>query len=62
MSAVVNGLSGEIKVNGQTYNNVMPNLQLSDEDAASVATFVLNSWGNKGGDVTTGMVAKVRKD
>ncbi len=62
VSAVVNGLSGEIKVNGQTYNNVMPNLQLSDEDVASVVTFVLNNWGNMGGDVTPKMVAKIRKE
>ncbi len=60
VSAVVNGLSGEIKVNGETYNNVMPNLQLSDEDAASVVTFVLNSWGNKGGDVSPKTIARVR--
>ncbi|MCB0420486.1 MAG: nitrite reductase, copper-containing [Bdellovibrionales bacterium] len=47
ISAVKNGLSGEIRVNGEVYNGVMPALDLSDEDIANVLTYVYNSWGNK---------------
>lgn len=60
-NAVVNGLSGEITVNGQTFNSVMPQLQLSDEEIANVATYVLNSWDNIGGEVTPADVQKLKK-
>ncbi|WP_243401243.1 copper-containing nitrite reductase [Leptospira harrisiae] len=42
------GLSGSITVNGQKYNNVMPHLELSNEEIASVLSYVYNQWGNKG--------------
>jgi nitrite reductase (NO-forming) len=60
--AVANGMQGEIKVNGEIYNGVMPKLDLSDEEIANVSTFVLNSWKNKGGEVTPEMVAKIKVD
>ncbi len=58
---VANGLEGEITVNGQNYNGVMPRLNLSDEDIANVLTYVLNNWNNSGGEVTTDQVAKARQ-
>jgi len=61
VTAVLNGLSGPITVNGNDYNAVMPNLSyLSDSDVADVVTFVMNSWGNPGGEVASGEVAAVR--
>jgi len=61
ITAVLNGLSGPITVNGVDYNAVMPNLSyLSDSDVADVVTFVMNSWGNPGGSVSSGEVAAVR--
>jgi nitrite reductase (NO-forming)/hydroxylamine reductase len=61
ISAVLNGLSGPITVNGKDYNAVMPNLSyLSDSDVADIVTFVLNSWGNPGGEVSSGEVAAAR--
>ncbi len=60
-SAVVNGLSGKVTVNGAVYDSVMPKLQVSDEEAANVITYVLNNFGNKGGEVTPEQVKKVRK-
>ena len=39
----------------------MPKQTLSDAQIASVATYVLNSFGNKGGEVTAIDVAKQRK-
>jgi len=61
IEAVLNGLSGPVTVNGKDYNAVMPNLSyLSDEEVADVVTFVMNSWGNPGGEVSSGEVTAVR--
>lgn len=62
-NVVVHGLSGPVNVNGQAYNSVMPPMsQLTDDEAANIATYVLNSWGNPGGRVTSDEVAKRRKE
>ena len=60
---VVNGLKGEITVNGKKYNNVMVPLpsEYTDADAANVITYVMNSWGNTGPVVTAAEVKKARK-
>ncbi len=61
VSAVINGLSGPVTVNGVDYNSVMPALAyLSDSDVADVVTFVMNSWGNPGGEVNSAEVAAAR--
>ena len=60
ISAVVNGLTGEITVNGETYNSVMTRQMLSSEEVANVLTYVYNSWGNSGAVVTKEMVDKVK--
>jgi nitrite reductase (NO-forming) / hydroxylamine reductase len=58
---VVNGLTGEVEVNGIKYNSVMPAMtQLSDKEIADALTYAMNSWGNKGGAVSTTTVAAVR--
>ena len=57
---VVNGLSGPIVVNGETYNGVMPGVLLSDSDIANILTFVLNSFGNEDGEIFAEDVARVR--
>ena len=62
VGTVVHGLTGEITVNGNKFNSVMPALALNDEDVANVLTFVLNSWGNVGGEVKPEDVAKVRAE
>ncbi|WP_341678097.1 cytochrome c [Niveibacterium sp. SC-1] len=41
------GLQGEVTVNGQKYNNIMPPQSLSDADAAAVINYV--SEGLNGG-------------
>lgn len=40
------GQSGELVVNGVTYNSVMMNMGLEDEEVANVMNYILNSWGN----------------
>jgi nitrite reductase (NO-forming) len=59
---VINGQSGEIIVNGQKYNGVMPPVLLSDEQIAHVLTFVRNAWGNTGDIVTVEEVQKVHAE
>lgn len=61
ISTVLHGLSGEITVNGKKYNSQMPAQVLSDQEVASVLTFVYNSWGNNKTEVTEEQVRKIRK-
>lgn len=61
IGTVLQGLSGEVVVNGVTYNNVMPAMShLSDADIANIATFVHGSWGNTPREVSAAEVAEVR--
>lgn len=58
---IVHGLSGEIVVQGTTYNGAMPaQAQLTDYDVAAVATYERLSWGNNDGVVMPEDVARVR--
>ena len=45
--AVKYGLSGEITVNGKTYENIMTPLGLSDEEVVEVMNYIMNAWENK---------------
>jgi len=57
------GQSGEIVVNGITYNNMMMPLGLTDEEVADVMNYILNSWGNQSSQVvTTEEVAAIEAD
>nr|WP_321226424.1 cytochrome c [uncultured Psychroserpens sp.] len=47
------GLSGEITVNGQKYNNVMSSLGLEDSEIADVMNYITNSWGNSNDKLIT---------
>ena len=60
INVLLKGLSGEITVNGETYNGVMPAVQLSDEKMANVLTYILNTWDNNGGEITPEQVADLR--
>jgi nitrite reductase (NO-forming) len=60
IKTVTGGLQGKVTVNGSEYNGVMPAWSLNDEDIANVLTFVYNSWGNSGKDVTSQEVKKYR--
>ncbi|CAI9084779.1 cytochrome c [Candidatus Methylacidiphilum fumarolicum] len=60
---LLNGLSGELKINGQTYNGVMPGWKtaLNDEKLAAVMTYIRNSWGNHGDKVEANEVKQFRE-
>lgn len=58
----LNGVSGPLTVNGKTYNSVMPPMsQLNDDEIANILTFVINSWGNKGGAFSADEIQTVRQ-
>jgi mono/diheme cytochrome c family protein len=52
IQTVIFGRQGEVVVNGQKFNNSMPSFPLTDEDIANVLTYVYNSFGNSGLEVT----------
>ena len=62
IKTILNGTFDAITVNGTEYpgNTMTKFTHLSDDDIAAVATYILNSWGNSGGVVTTEMVATNR--
>jgi nitrite reductase (NO-forming) len=59
---VLNGLSDKITVNSTGYESMMPGqgANLSDEEIASVLTYVLNNFNNKGGAISQVEVKAVR--
>ena len=57
---VIYGHQGEVLVNGVKFNNSMPAFPLSDQDVANVLTYVYNSFGNSGLEVTPEEVKTAR--
>ena len=61
IGVILNGLQGEIKVNGKAYNGFMPqNNHLDDHAIASILTYIRRSFGNKSVPVSALHVRKVR--
>ena len=59
---VLHGLTGEIKVNGKSYDGVMTGFDaLTDAELSDVLNYVRNSFGNKGPAVTPEEVKAARK-
>lgn len=57
----LNGLSGEIEVNGEKYNSIMPpHSHLSNKEVADVLTYIRGSFGNNSGEITPEEVQEVR--
>jgi nitrite reductase (NO-forming) len=61
--AVLQGLTGEITVNGKPFNGQMiPLNTLTDEEIANVITYVRNSWGNSGEAASVAEVRRIRSE
>jgi mono/diheme cytochrome c family protein len=58
---ILQGVSGEIKINGKTYNGEMLPMDLTDEEVSDVLNFVRNTWGNKGTAIVPTEVRSSRK-
>ena len=60
--AIKFGLKGPIEVNGVKYDNLMPDLGLSDEEVADLMNHINNAWGNNYGEpITVEEVAAIEK-
>ena len=59
---ILNGLQGQITVDGKTFNGIMPPHKdiLEDHAIASIATYIRNRFGRVKGSVTTLEVTTVR--
>jgi mono/diheme cytochrome c family protein len=58
---ILNGMNGEIKVNGDIYGNEMPSQAiLKDNEIAAVLSYVRKSFGNNASRVTIDEVRNVR--
>ena len=60
--ALLNGLKGEITVNGTVYRGEMPKFPLTDAQIAGALSHVRNSFGNKGDPVRVEDVIRVRTE
>ena len=60
ISQVINGSNEEMTVNGEIYNGIMPAQILTDQEVTDVMNYVLNSWGNDGGEVSLKQVKKAK--
>lgn len=59
---LLNGMQGEIEVNGKKYNGLMPQFgYLNDHAIASILTFIRTRFKNDAGPVSSLEVADVRK-
>ncbi len=63
VSIVLDGHSGPIKVEGKTYNGVMPGFgsQYSNAQIAAILTHIRSSWGNSAPAVSAEEVAEAGK-
>ena len=61
---IIHGLSGPIKVNGQSWGLEMPPLgpALSDEQIAGVLTYIRREWEHGASPISVAAVAKIRAD
>ncbi len=58
---LLRGLHGNVKVNGKDFDSTMPSMKLfNNDEIANVLTYVLNSWGNKGGRIDSSEVKAER--
>jgi mono/diheme cytochrome c family protein len=61
IEVVLNGLQGEIMVNGKSWNGLMPkNDHLDDHAVASILTYIRRNFNNKSSPVSTLLVNDVR--
>jgi mono/diheme cytochrome c family protein len=59
---ILHGITGEIEVEGEIFNGLMPTWgpSFGDDDVAAVATYVRSQWGNKAAPISAATVTRVR--
>lgn len=60
---VLMGITGQLVVDGKTFNGRMPTFRntLSDREIAAVITYIRQAWGNDADPVSAAKVAKMRQ-
>ena len=61
LKIIIQGMRGPVKVNNITYDGEMPGTVLTDEQAADVANYIRNSWGNKAESILPSQVQPALK-
>jgi len=62
IDVVLNGMQGEIEVNGKTYNGFMPGHDhLDNHSIASILTYVRKRFGNESSPISALKVEEIRK-
>jgi len=60
VAQVLNGSNEAMVVNGATYTVPMPPQVDNHQDAVDVINYVLNAWGNNGGEITLEEVKDIK--
>lgn len=60
INILMHGLEGPVEIDGQVWNQEMPRYEGTDQDLASVLTFIRRSWGNGADPVTPEQVKTQR--
>lgn len=55
------GVSGEMVVNGKSYNGEMNAFPFTDEQTSDLMNYIFNSFGNSGGPISPADVKNARK-
>jgi len=58
---VLQGMRGEIELDGQRWDSEMPSVSFSDEDVAAILTYIRREWGHGAEPVSPATIAKVRE-
>lgn len=63
INIVLHGLHGEITVNGNKFNGVMPAFKdsASDAEIAAILSYIRNSWSNNAEAISSEVVGEVRE-
>lgn len=61
LKQVLYGSDEKMTVNGVVYEGIMPAQEVSEEEAVDVVNYILNAWGNDGGEVTMDDLNKIKQ-
>ncbi|MEX1002053.1 MAG: cytochrome c [Crocinitomicaceae bacterium] len=61
LKQVLYGSDEQMTVNGVEYHGIMPPQDVSEEEAVAVVNYILNAWGNDGGEITESDLEKIKE-
>lgn len=62
LKQVIYGSAEKMIVNGVEYSGIMPAQDVTEEEAIEVVNYILNAWGNDGGEVGQKELEEVNKN